>query len=552
MFHPNSFWRRPIGPNPTVDPNSAVLISSIAGLSVTIIGVSDNGSTPVHKITSTVPTYTVTFTTGSIHTVGVPIPSGVIDEPGSDAKMVFLDTLAQRGYSYYRFNVTPTPKQCETGGWGDIGDTGDGFSTRRDYPPPGGSDGWGGRAAGWPYFAGLIGKDEMADRNVQHALAVSIKAEILHDTNYNWPALATDGLSTTASAMVMGMRLQLDPTIDVTTLGLSIAGQALAKTLQTYGAWVSDRNSQNIQFYCEEFVGGTEPDQYVDSGPWTNILTNSDLAALPVGSMRVVQVTQADFYPIASQAAPPASPPTIVGSNILSNPGFEASFEYFTNWQASFYIVGSAHTGSQCCRADMTNTPYSIGTIDNIGIATIGEKLYGGAWVRGLQGGQVRLAIRESGLWQIEEFGAWATLSTAWQRVAAEHIQAQGWPVDMYVVSNTASQFFVDDLYLATVAESVASSDPSGSQPELTTWPRQEKKDVGIVKYLPGDAIPDNLKRVAVIEAGVDADDQVVLDVNYYNAPNLVPPNVQAVAGIVYTPGSTGVPANLKKARKKL
>ncbi len=71
----------------------------------------------------------------------------------------------------------------------------------------------------------------------------------------------------------------------------------------------------------------------------------------------------------------------------------------------------------------------------------------------------------------------------------------------------------------------------------------------GATKYAITDAVPDHLKRVAVVELAAGDPvpaDIVQLDLAYYASPALIPVNILALAAHAYTITST-IPAFLKK-----
>ncbi len=107
------------------------------------------------------------------------------------------------------------------------------------------------RAAGVPFVAGLIRSHELRDKQINHALAVAVPDSVLR-SGFVWPAKSQDTNGATAykGQVPMGTLLAIPSTVDVTTLGLSPEGLALAKALQRYGAYVVDRGGMGA-LYCE-------------------------------------------------------------------------------------------------------------------------------------------------------------------------------------------------------------------------------------------------------------------------------------------------------------
>jgi hypothetical protein len=120
----------------------------------------------------------------------------------------------------------------------------------------------GARACGFPLVAGLIRVDEVKAGAIEHALVVAYPG-IMKD-KYMSPASTPSaiGVATTAAGMPCGARIQLDPSVDVTQLGLSPAGVVVARALQKYGAYVGDYSGA-LSLYAEN---SPEAQAYWSSG----------------------------------------------------------------------------------------------------------------------------------------------------------------------------------------------------------------------------------------------------------------------------------------------
>ena len=114
----------------------------------------------------------------------------------------------------------------------------------------GSGTGVGTRAAAVPAMAGLIRAQELEQNSIKHALAVAIPGEMLKPGPV-WPATRQDSdISGYTGGIPMGTLFALPPSVDVTKLGLSPEGTALARALQDYGAYVVDR-AGTVALYCE-------------------------------------------------------------------------------------------------------------------------------------------------------------------------------------------------------------------------------------------------------------------------------------------------------------
>jgi hypothetical protein len=101
--------------------------------------------------------------------------------------------------------------------------------------------GHGARACGFPLVAGLITVAEMQQGSIEHALAIAYP----HIRSRYYTPPASTAQPTTDQALgtrgvPCGGHIQLDPAIDLNTLGLSVSGMIVARALQKYGAFVGD------------------------------------------------------------------------------------------------------------------------------------------------------------------------------------------------------------------------------------------------------------------------------------------------------------------------
>ncbi len=297
-FNDNSIWNRPIAAGAPLIVNSAqmiqLLVSDPNRIPVVLPGVDQYWSVPVYEVDTFTPRCTVSDRDG-YHIDNVPVPADLLYDPTADSKMVLIDGI--KAYSFWDFGG------CEvlsgTTGWGDLSQAGDGI-----HNFDGGR--WGGRATGWNYYAGLILPEEIAQGHIDHALVISIPGEIVKDVPV-WPAFGADGYSSDPNALSEGMRLQLDPSVNIDSLPLMAGGKIIARALQTYGAWLGDTGGSTA-IYCQEFLykdanGNTR----LDKSRWSGLLDGSDLNGFPTDKLQVVQVSRSDFY---ENPNPPQENPT--------------------------------------------------------------------------------------------------------------------------------------------------------------------------------------------------------------------------------------------------
>jgi len=111
--------------------------------------------------------------------------------------------------------------------------------------------GAGTRASGVSQVMGLIRAKEVTAQKIPHTLAVAIPDSMLK-SGYVWPARRQDYNASTAyqGQVPMGTMLGIPPSVNVTALGLTGEGLALAHALQDYGAHVVERAGM-VALYAE-------------------------------------------------------------------------------------------------------------------------------------------------------------------------------------------------------------------------------------------------------------------------------------------------------------
>jgi len=305
-FNANSIWNRPIGASPALNPKSAQMIqllSSTVGTSVNIDGINGAWSVPVYYAPAGTPLQQVCDTNDYRPCEMVPVPSGMFPSPDSDAKTVIVDQSTNHAWSFYGM----VKGDGSNGDWSSLnGAFGWGYtSTQGDGIHNYGGGMWGGRVAGWNYYAGLIHPEEIQAGVINHAVAFFIPRQVATLGSYVWPAAGTDGSSTNTNAIPVGSHIQLDPSINVSTLPLTAGGKMIARALQVYGGWIADTGVA-AAVDAREFV--TSDGSGVNAAPWQGLLTYRDLYGIPVSSLRVLQVNQGDYYVEGTSPTPTNTP----------------------------------------------------------------------------------------------------------------------------------------------------------------------------------------------------------------------------------------------------
>jgi hypothetical protein len=256
-FSASSPWNTPIAASPVLDPNSAALVSAFissspygAHLDVNI----PNYSVPLYWADATTPTFPVFAELGGEGwngypaTLSMPIPAGAAPDPQSDHHLLVIspDRKLEWGCYNMSYSSSASPQwQASLCATSDL--TGTGVRVPATQANP-----WwlahGPRACGFPLVAGLIRVEEVQAGQINHALVIAYPGIL--KGKFTPPASTNSAIGAASGGVPCGGRFQYDPTVDVTTLGLSPAGQAIVRALQVYGAYVGDYSGA-LSLYAE-------------------------------------------------------------------------------------------------------------------------------------------------------------------------------------------------------------------------------------------------------------------------------------------------------------
>jgi hypothetical protein len=197
-------------------------------------------------------------------------------------------------------------------------------------------------AAGLPVFAGLARYDEVASGAIHHALRFTLESS---QAAFTPPATHWAANSTNQYAAVMGMRLRLKSSFDISTFPPQ--SQVILAALQKYGMIMAD-NGSSI------FITG-DPDSR-----WNN----NDLASLKTVPASAFDVIQID--PLYTPSNVPTGPaPTI--SSFTANPTTVTAGQAVTlSWNvtgASYFVVSpqvGAVRGTSVAVTPTATTTYTL------------------------------------------------------------------------------------------------------------------------------------------------------------------------------------------------
>jgi hypothetical protein len=152
---------------------------------------------------------------------------------------------------------------------------------------PGAQPWWGASASSLSIAGGLITLEDLEAGEINHALAIALPE--IRGGVYALPARRSDGSSSDPLTLPEGAHLQLDPRLDVASLGLSPLARMIAEAAQRYGIFVRD-GAGDVTFYAQDPTPtGAEP--YTGPGGYFGGQTPLQLlAGFPWGSLRVLQM----------------------------------------------------------------------------------------------------------------------------------------------------------------------------------------------------------------------------------------------------------------------
>lgn len=243
QFDPTSPFNMKIIENPKIDPNSEKIIDLLAtnqaGENGFIIGVK-GWTYPIFFPDENTLQYDVPLTeqySENDTLFNVPIPDNAVPDPQDDGHMVIIDLKNKMEYDLWQAKKVGDGWEAS---WGNsISLDSDGIYKY----------GFSARGSGFAASVGLVWPEEIAAGQIKHALFFSIDDFAVKGGGPVRPATESDGVSDEIYALPEGGRIQLDPNLDLDTLGLTPAEKTIAKAMQEYGMILGDRGG-GIQLYA--------------------------------------------------------------------------------------------------------------------------------------------------------------------------------------------------------------------------------------------------------------------------------------------------------------
>ena len=297
----NPFAKK-IGSNPEIDPNSYAMVEGIVSqAAIGFVITQKQWTVPVFYADESTPRYDVTLKCGKEWELGVtklknvPIPDwaepsdddheGGINPDGcggsdnghdeGDFAMAVIDTSTRCEYDFWQAKKT---KGKWAASWANsIGIDSDGVFEK----------GISCRGSGFALLNGVIWPDELKVGRIDHALAFAY--DLTRAGGPVSPATDSDGTSRGSDTMPEGARVQLDPTLDLDSLGLTDYEKTIAKALQEYGMILVD-DGGGMSFYVVHPISAK-------NNPYEGILPDKDYVSLeniPADKFRVLKLPEQD------------------------------------------------------------------------------------------------------------------------------------------------------------------------------------------------------------------------------------------------------------------
>jgi hypothetical protein len=244
-------------------------------------------SYPVYQASTSDPLRTVFASEDTSKTLKINVPSGAVPDPTTDSWMLIIDPTKKFVTSMFPVSFRSNGDiQCERAWQDNL--NGDGRIAQVELTENNPSCRGTGSA-----FGGLLRQWELQGTDdIRHALSWATgPAGLKHSDPVPWPGVREDydGFQVYHGTMVMGTLIAIQPTVDITTLGLNANALRVAKALQNFGAYLSDQSEDfNITLYAEKSAEGSTALNQVraDIGkiiPYLRVVTNNTAPSNPVG-----------------------------------------------------------------------------------------------------------------------------------------------------------------------------------------------------------------------------------------------------------------------------
>lgn len=232
LYSDSSPFNRKIGANPKIAEDSDIMIQSLIDSKAydEMFLTTKEWTTTLFYADETTPKYDVIITatwSDRAMLLNVPIPDNAIPDPEDDGHMVVLDMDSRVEYDFWQARKE-----------GDIWYASYANSISIDSDGIFDDEGYSCRGSGFALLAGMIFPEELINGRIDHALIFTYK--YTKKGVIAIPATESDGITDSPKAIPEGARLQLDPKLDLDTLGLLPWERTIARAMQEYGMFLGD------------------------------------------------------------------------------------------------------------------------------------------------------------------------------------------------------------------------------------------------------------------------------------------------------------------------
>jgi hypothetical protein len=274
IYSPSSLWDQPLPASPAIDPASAAKVAYF-------VANARNPNLTLHEFADPVaeahpsdqlfgvPCTRYACTLGAFG--GVPIPVTAVPDPETDAHLTVYDPATNREWDMW---------QARNLGGTWSASAGAAVSTLGNGIAPAGIGS--ANAANFPMLGGTVRPEEIAQGHIDHALYFSLPNIGLGAPVC--PATHSAGSTANPNALREGIRLQLDPSLNVESLPIPGHAKVVARALQKYGMFLRDQGG-SFAIY-----GENPSSRGYDA--WANVglggLNSASLRGLPLDRFRVI------------------------------------------------------------------------------------------------------------------------------------------------------------------------------------------------------------------------------------------------------------------------
>ena len=230
-------------------------------------------SFPIYKADASVARSAIRIT-NSGQTITIPYTSAYRPSPDSDSSFMVVDQPTGCMYDLQGFNASSMTAVAE--------------ASYHAYTGSGGHTSGPAHAGGeFARAAGLITPADVQKGSIDHALRFAIPGG---GDRYYYPGTRTDG--TVQGGPPQGVRIRLDPAVDINSLGLTPFQTMVATALQKYGAFNAD-TSGSFSLYAENPIDGSTYASALSGLP-KSLISKMQFLSPTMSSVNVVLDTSSD------------------------------------------------------------------------------------------------------------------------------------------------------------------------------------------------------------------------------------------------------------------